>query len=77
MYTEKNEAVYTGKERVLASFLLTKEDKKVSPQLDLSVTGHVYREDVTIQENTLLFRGQLWPHLGDAWRAPLGLETKT
>ncbi len=43
MYTEKNEAVYTGKERVLAPFLLTKEDKKVSPKLGLGVTGHVYR----------------------------------
>ena len=59
MYTEKNEAVYTGKERVLAPLLLTKEDKKVSPQLGLGAIGHVYREDATIQENTLLFRGSV------------------
>ena len=36
MYTEKNEAVYTGKERVFARILLTKEEKKVSPKLGLS-----------------------------------------
>ena len=66
MYRGKYEAVYTGKERVLAPFLLTKEDKKVSPQLDLGVTEHVYREEATIQETTLLFRGHLWPRLGAA-----------
>ena len=49
----------------LDHYLIQKENKKVSLQLGLGETGHVYREetssvyreDATIQENTLLFRG--------------------